>query len=297
MLPFVQSMQNWAWIPGHVGADPDRAVARPRRPPGRLGTCLRRARRRWSRVDGDRLPLHQPVPVADGDPIMPLAIKDESVAAETVLDIDTWLDGWSSSCSARSAGADLARRWRDGDRRPAARTGLVGDRCGPDDRLVRAARPAGRTGPTGCPAEFTPLMHLGSQLFFPAALLVAVLGQQLWGLRLAVDRTVAWSLLTALLIAGYVGLVGLSGLLVPGVDDGVGRVVVTALIAAADRARAAVRATQGRPPRARRIARADPRRRPCRSRHRPPHVAHRVARRCARRSRDLAAAQWGLDRA
>ncbi len=63
------------------------------------------------------------------------------------------------------------------------------------------------------PAATTPLFHLGSQLFFPAALLVAVLGQRLWGLRLAVSRTLVWSLLTALLIAAYVLLVGLSSLL------------------------------------------------------------------------------------
>jgi signal transduction histidine kinase len=79
----------------------------------------------------------------------------------------------------------------------------------------------------------TPLFHLGSQLFFPAALLVAVLGQRLWGVRMAVSRTLVWSLLTALLIASYVLLVGLFGILIPGVDDNVERVAVTAVVAAA----------------------------------------------------------------
>jgi signal transduction histidine kinase len=83
------------------------------------------------------------------------------------------------------------------------------------------------------PEATTPLFHLASQLFFPAALLVAVLGQRLWGVRLAVSRTLVWSMLTALLIGAYVLLVGLSSLLVPGVDDNVQRVAVTALVAAA----------------------------------------------------------------
>jgi signal transduction histidine kinase len=60
-----------------------------------------------------------------------------------------------------------------------------------------------------------------------------VLGQRLWGVRIAVSRTVAWSILTALLVVCYVGLVGLSSLLLPGFDDDVERVVVTALVAAA----------------------------------------------------------------
>jgi signal transduction histidine kinase len=83
------------------------------------------------------------------------------------------------------------------------------------------------------PVATTPLLHLASQLFFPGALLVAVLGQQLWGLRLAVSRAVAWSLLTAALITGYVVLVSLLGLLLPGDADEVERVAAVALVAAA----------------------------------------------------------------
>jgi signal transduction histidine kinase len=83
------------------------------------------------------------------------------------------------------------------------------------------------------PVWTTPVLHLTSQLFFPAALLVAVLGQQLWGIRLAVSRAVAWSLLTAILVGAYVGIVSLLGALFPGVTDGFERVAATAAIAAA----------------------------------------------------------------
>lgn len=83
------------------------------------------------------------------------------------------------------------------------------------------------------PVWTTPSVHLVSQLFFPAALLVAVLGQQLWGLQLAVSRTVGWSLLTAVLVASYVAVVSLIGVVVPDLTDGVGRVAAAATVATA----------------------------------------------------------------
>ena len=110
---------------------------------------------------------------------------------------------------------------------------MAGDRRLPDDDRRSCRSRCRRAGPTGCRRRRRRSSTSASQLFFPAALLVAVLGQRLWGVRLAVSRTLVWSMLTALLIAAYVLLVGLSSLLVPGVDDNVQRVAVTALVAAA----------------------------------------------------------------
>lgn len=53
-------------------------------------------------------------------------------------------------------------------------------------------------------ASVTPLLHLAAQAFFPAATLAVVLRQRLWGIDVAVSRTLVWSLLTAASITGYV---------------------------------------------------------------------------------------------
>lgn len=81
------------------------------------------------------------------------------------------------------------------------------------------------------PVAFTPLTHLASQAFFPAALLVVILGQRLWGIELAVSRTITWSLLTGGAIAGYVALVALLDPVMP--SEGGARVLATALVVGA----------------------------------------------------------------
>ncbi|EOM75123.1 sensor histidine kinase [Rhodococcus rhodnii] len=49
----------------------------------------------------------------------------------------------------------------------------------------------------------TPLVHLAVQAFFPAAILVVVLRQRMWGIELAVDRATVVGALTVALIAIY----------------------------------------------------------------------------------------------
>ncbi|WP_425245087.1 histidine kinase [Streptomyces sp. NEAU-NA10] len=86
----------------------------------------------------------------------------------------------------------------------------------------------------GAPASlelFTPLTHLASQAFFPAAVLVAVLRQRLWGIDLVVSRALVWWLLTGTIVAGYFGTVAVLGLLLPG-EGALGRVLATAATAA-----------------------------------------------------------------
>lgn len=78
---------------------------------------------------------------------------------------------------------------------------------------------------------FTTLTHLASQAFFPAAILVTVLRRRMFGIDLAVSRTLTWTLLTGLLVAGHLAAFALLGLLLPG-DGTVARVLAAAATAA-----------------------------------------------------------------
>jgi signal transduction histidine kinase len=228
-LPFLQSTQNWAWVPGTLGlilVVPYLVRDEPLRPLDRVlvGTgatmCIGFVLFRWT----------DPFPWPDGESIMPLAIQN-STWLDLIEPINQWLI-FACVILGGIATADVVRRWRV--LAPDRRRGLGWLAIGVG--LMTAAFIPLAVPPTWfdfLPPETTPILHLLSQLFFPAALLVAVLGQQLWGLRLAVSRTIAWSLLTALLIAGYAGLIAISGLLIPGVTDGVEQVAVTAILAAA----------------------------------------------------------------
>lgn len=83
------------------------------------------------------------------------------------------------------------------------------------------------------PLALTPLLHLLSQALYPAAILGVVLRRRLWGVDLAVRRTLTWWLLTTGLVVAYVAVVALLGAVLPGGDDGFSRVLATALVAAA----------------------------------------------------------------
>ena len=94
--------------------------------------------------------------------------------------------------------------------------------------FVPLALPAGWV--EGLPVAFIPLLHLSSQLFFPAAVLVVVLRQRLWGLDLVVSRTVLWALLTRPSWPAYiVAVAALSPLLA---RDQAPEMLATALVAA-----------------------------------------------------------------
>ncbi|GIF83526.1 hypothetical protein Cba03nite_48750 [Catellatospora bangladeshensis] len=82
------------------------------------------------------------------------------------------------------------------------------------------------------PAQAPALLMLASQLFFPAAVLVVVLRQQLWGIEVAVRRTLVWLLMTAAVIAAYTGGVLLLDHLLPA-GSYAPKVLVTAALAAA----------------------------------------------------------------
>lgn len=71
-------------------------------------------------------------------------------------------------------------------------------------------------GSVPLPVWTTPVLHLLSQAVYPAAILVAVLRSRMWGLRLAVSRTVLAGLLTVSLVSVYVVVTALVTRLVPG---------------------------------------------------------------------------------
>ena len=81
------------------------------------------------------------------------------------------------------------------------------------------------------PVWFTPVLHLASQAVYPAAVLVAVLRGRMWGLQLAVSRTVLAGLMPVALTATYVVVTWLVTLLVPG--SGFGQLVGAAGVAVA----------------------------------------------------------------
>lgn len=229
-LPLFGSAQSWAWIPGTLAlilVAPWLVRRRPLDLVGKVGigagvlVTVGFVAERWT----------DPFPWPDGPSVMPFAIESDWWVAQL-----EWVD---RACMAAvvligvAASADVTRRWarlRSLDERRGLGWLAIGGAV-----MTLAFLPLAfpTTWTDWLPVWFTPSLHLGSQLFFPGALLVAVLGQQLWGLRIAVSRAVGWSLLTAALLVGYVGLAAAIGLVLPDLSDGVGRVVSAALVAAA----------------------------------------------------------------
>lgn len=81
------------------------------------------------------------------------------------------------------------------------------------------------------PVATIPLLHLVSQAVYPAAVLVVVLRRRMWGLDLAVSRTVLAGALTLGLAAAYVAVTAVVTLLLP--DAGLAQVAAAAVVVAA----------------------------------------------------------------
>jgi signal transduction histidine kinase len=75
-----------------------------------------------------------------------------------------------------------------------------------------------------------PAVQLAAQAFFPAAILVVVLRQQLWGIDLVVSRTLVWALLTAGSVVAYLLVVFVATAVLP-VSGGTGGVLAAAGLA------------------------------------------------------------------
>lgn len=71
----------------------------------------------------------------------------------------------------------------------------------------------------GPAAELSGSLLLVAQLFLPAALLVLVLGQQMWGVDTRINRGVVWSVMTVAIALAYLVLIAVAARLLPGQSD------------------------------------------------------------------------------
>ncbi|MFI7586579.1 histidine kinase [Spongisporangium articulatum] len=86
------------------------------------------------------------------------------------------------------------------------------------------------------PLWFTPSIQLAVQAVFPAAVLVVVLRQRLWGLDLALSRSVLAGALTVVIVVVYVVVTALARRLLPG-EDAAQAVAAVAVVVAVQPAR------------------------------------------------------------
>ncbi len=172
--------------------------------------------------------LTDPWPYPDGEPFSPLAIRSEWWGSFI-------MDAYPPLMTAvvllgLLAAADTYRRWAT---LPASRRRGLGWLTAGALLLSVSFIPVAAINSFGADmnAMFTPLTHLASQAFFPAAILVVVLGQRLWGIDLAVSRALVWSLLTAAVVASYVVIVTVATRVLS-IQDDVLQVAAAAVVAA-----------------------------------------------------------------
>ncbi|MGE3285770.1 MAG: sensor histidine kinase [Pseudonocardia sp.] len=126
-----------------------------------------------------------------------------------------------------AAAADAAWRWRRGPE--AERVGLGWLALGTAVMALSFLPLAFEETPL--PWWSTPTLHLAAQAVFPAAVLVAVLRQRMWGLDLAVSRVVLGGLLAVVLGLVYVVVTVAVASLVPG--SGIAQVLAAAAVVVA----------------------------------------------------------------
>lgn len=225
----IASASNWGWVPGTLAlivVVPWLVRDEPLGRIARIGVVAGTALTAFTLFGR----LTNPAPGPDGEPFAPLAIESDAWG-RFLDDVFRW-ESTALVLLGLAAAAGVAHRWAT--RRPARRRGLGWLAIGTAIlavSFVPFVLPDSMS--EDLPIALTPLVHLASQAFFPAAILVAVLGQRLWGVDIAVSRTLVWSLLTATVIAGYVGLVAVLGILLPASSEGTQRVAATAVVAGA----------------------------------------------------------------
>lgn len=228
-LENLQLMQNTGWVPGTyalIVIVPWLLRAGPLDRLAKVGITLGALLITWTLVTR----LTDPWAMPGDDPGTPFAIRSESWES-FVERSNTWQNTVLVALGV-VAGLDVLRR--------RARTEDEGDRRAliwlAASVLVLALSFVPLSLPDRLAAElplaFTPVVHLLSQALYPAAVLGVVLRQRLWGIDLAVRRTLAWWLLTSALLAGYIGVVAILGELAPG-NSTFAPVVATAIVAAA----------------------------------------------------------------
>ncbi|HET9559702.1 MAG TPA: sensor histidine kinase, partial [Actinomycetota bacterium] len=167
-----------------------------------------------------------PYPWPLGEPSVPFPLRSQAWV-DVIESAFRWQMGALTALGLLAA-LGVAIRWR---RSPEQRRGLGWLAIGAT-LLTLAFLPLALTDEAAevLPVWFTPGLHLASQLFFPGAVLVAVLRQRLWGLDLVVSRALVWALLTAGVVATYLAVVaGLGPVLT---SEDVPEVLAAAIVAA-----------------------------------------------------------------
>ncbi len=143
-----------------------------------------------------------------------------------IVDYDEYFEVFIAAMVAvgGAAAAEAAWRWRRGP--VEERVGLGWLALGTTVMAVSFAPLA--LPATGLPFWFTPVLHIAAQALFPAAILVSVLRQRMWGLDLPVSRAVVAGTLTVALAAAYVAVAALVSGIVPG--EGIAQWVAAAVV-------------------------------------------------------------------
>ncbi len=226
-LALLSSAIGWAWVPGTLSLMVVVPwLVRDDRVPtfGRVAIALGVALITQLVIQQ----LTDPWPYPDGDPWVPFGIRNEAWG-QFIVDSHPVLMTAIIALGLLAAG-DTYRRWRTLP--PSRRRGLGWLTIG-TVLLSVSFIPIAAINSFGADmnALFTPLTHLASQAFFPGAILVVVLGQRLWGIDLAVSRTLVWSLLTATVVGAYVLIVTVTTRVLS-IQDDVLQVVAAAVVAA-----------------------------------------------------------------
>ncbi|WP_238008580.1 histidine kinase [Dactylosporangium sp. AC04546] len=161
--------------------------------------------------------------------LSPLPIADPGLLALRAL-VARWLyPVWLLLTVVAAAGV----LWRRHQAPPAGRAGLNWLAVG--SILLALAILPPTLGPAlgvPVPVPLAPALMLAAQAFFPAAVLVVVLRQRLWGTELAVRRTLVWGLMTGGVIGAYTMVVLVLNVAVPRPSI-LPEVLATAMLAAA----------------------------------------------------------------
>jgi signal transduction histidine kinase len=226
VLKGVQLLQSTAWVPGTLALIVilpwllrDRLT-----PVGGLAVAAGTALTAWTLF----VRVTDPFAGGGGSPISPVAIRSESWEG-FIARSAAWENALLVALGLVAAAAVLVRRQRSTT--SVDRLGLAWLSAAVGAMAI-SFLPLALPDPWAAhlPLAFTPLVHIASQALFPVAVLGVVLQQRLWGLELAVRRTLTWWLLTSGLVIVYVTVVAVLGALLPG-DDGFTRVLATALVA------------------------------------------------------------------
>ncbi|MGY4909515.1 histidine kinase [Micromonospora aurantiaca (nom. illeg.)] len=220
--PLLTAVHQWAWVPGLYSLVVVMPWLLPERPPGRLDRIAVAVGLGYVALTVAILATAPP-PVG----VVPLTPELRDARATLLRQFSPVLPYALVGLGALAA-AGVAWRWRRGE--PERRNGLGWVTAG--SALLTLAFLSTLLPPAVVPPAAPALLMLASQAFFPAAVAVVVLRQQLWGLRLAVRRTLVWYLMTATVIAAYCAAVAVSDRLLPHAAP-LPQLLVTGVIAAA----------------------------------------------------------------